>query len=255
MRRWRKNQYEIKMGRNLFKRLTRKAFCNRYEGMFYAWKVESAARGVLKYHHEEGEIKKRKVEIMRLEKFLQDFKKDKGLLLENEEGNFVMSPRFAKKKEDEDRKDKNLRYKFVSRLLMTINGYSAPVKAYTNMQMYARLRQKYKKSAQFVLNHLRKPDVLLAFRTWQKAAKQFRDDFETMERKDLIKVLNRQKDKMEMEYSHKLEVDELIQRELRRYKVYAHQRERKEKLCAHILVRAANKLKGRAFRSWRERNE
>ena len=34
--------------------------------------------------------------------------------------------------------------------------------------------------------------------------------FENMERKDLIKLLNRQKDKMEMEYSKKLEMDEKI---------------------------------------------
>lgn len=30
--------------------------------------------------------------------------------------------------------------------------------------------------------------------------------FDNMERKDLIKLLNRQKDKMEMEYSKKIEV-------------------------------------------------
>lgn len=31
-----------------------------------------------------------------------------------------------------------------------------------------------------------------------------------MERKELIKILNRQKDKMEMEYSNKLSMDEKI---------------------------------------------
>lgn len=122
-----------------------------------------------------------------------------------------MSPRFAKKKEEEDRKEKNMRYKFVSRLIMSINGYAPPIKAYNNIQMYMKLREKYRKSSQFVLNHLRKPDLLLAFKTWQKAAAQFREDFDTMDRKELIKILNRQKDKMEMEYSHKLEVDEMIQ--------------------------------------------
>jgi hypothetical protein len=57
---------------------------------------------------------------------------------------------------------------------MTINGYGAPIKAYHNLQMYMKLREKYRKSANFVLNHLRRPDVLLAFRTWNKAAMSFR---------------------------------------------------------------------------------
>lgn len=54
MRRWRKNQYQMNIGKKLFKRLTRKAIYNRYEGMFYAWKLESQAKKVLKYHNEEG---------------------------------------------------------------------------------------------------------------------------------------------------------------------------------------------------------
>ena len=52
IRRWRKNQYEMMIGKQLFKRLTRKAICNRYAGMFYAWKLESECKGVLKYHQE-----------------------------------------------------------------------------------------------------------------------------------------------------------------------------------------------------------
>ena len=39
IRRWRRNQFEMRMGKNLFRRLTRRAFCSRYEGMFYAWKL------------------------------------------------------------------------------------------------------------------------------------------------------------------------------------------------------------------------
>jgi hypothetical protein len=35
--------------------------------------------------------------------------------------------------------------------------------------------------------------------------------FENMERKDLIKILNRQKDKMEMEYTRKLLVEQKVQ--------------------------------------------
>ena len=99
-RSWRRNQFEIKIGKNLFKRLTRQAIMNRYEGMFYSWKVETEAKRVLNHHANEGEVKKRNVEISRLKKFIDDFKKRKGLLLENEEGNFVTSPRFQKKKDE-----------------------------------------------------------------------------------------------------------------------------------------------------------
>ena len=94
MRKWRKNQYEMKIGRDLFKKLTRKAIYGRLEGMFYIWRKEAKAKVVLEYHHEEGEVKKRRFEIQRIEKFLSDFKKEKGLLLENEEGDLVLSPRF-----------------------------------------------------------------------------------------------------------------------------------------------------------------
>jgi hypothetical protein len=34
--------------------------------MYYSWKLEAEARIVLKYHLEEGEIKKKKLEIMRI---------------------------------------------------------------------------------------------------------------------------------------------------------------------------------------------
>ena len=79
---------------------------------------------------------------------------------------------------------------------MSVNGYSAPMKAYKNLHIFMKLRERYKKTAQFVLNHLRKPDMLLAFRTWRNGTTKFRDDFQNMERKDLIKILNKQKDKM-----------------------------------------------------------
>jgi hypothetical protein len=50
----------------------------------------------------------------------------------------------------------------------------------------------------FARNNLRKPDLYNAFRTWHKASVEFNRLFDTMERKGLIKILNRQKDKMEM---------------------------------------------------------
>lgn len=130
---------------------------------------------------------------------------------------------------------------------MTINGYGAPIKAYHNLQMYERLREKYRNSALFVLNHLRRPDTLLAFRTWRKASAKFKEDFQNMERKELIKVLNRQKDKMEMQYSNKLSIDEKIDQQLQRYKIFSHQRERKEKLCAYVFMRNAKRVKNYAF--------
>ena len=46
----------------------------------------------------------------------------------------------------------------------------------------------------------------------------------------------------------------MINEEVHRYKVYAHQREKKEKICAYALNRAANKVKSHAFSVWRDRN-
>ncbi len=40
-------------------------------------------------------------------------------------------------------------------------------------------------------------------------------------------MLNRQKDKMEMDYSKKVEVEQKVERELRRYKVLSYQDKRK----------------------------
>jgi hypothetical protein len=72
-------------------------------------------------------------------------------------------------------------------------------------------------------NNLRKPDLYYAFRIWHKASKDFNKMFETMERKDLIKILNRQKDKMEMEYSKKITLEEKILEEMKLHKVLAYQ--------------------------------
>lgn len=63
---------------------------------------------------------------------------------------------------------------------MTINGYGSPIKAYNNLQIYMKLRERYRKSALFVVNHIRRPDTFLAFRTWRKIAANFREDFQNM---------------------------------------------------------------------------
>lgn len=116
-----------------------------------------------------------------------------------------------------------MRYKFISRLILSMNGYAAPVKAYNNLRMYMMIREKYKKFAKITRNNLRKPDLYYAFRIWSKAAKDFNKMFDTMERKDLIRILNRQKDKMEMEYSKKLALDDKIHEEMKTHKVLAYQ--------------------------------
>jgi hypothetical protein len=75
-----------------------------------------------------------------------------------------MSPRFQKKKEEEDKRDKRLRYKLISRLIMNINGSWGMVKAYNNILIYMKLREKYKKAALFILNHIKRADKLMVFR-------------------------------------------------------------------------------------------
>jgi len=88
-----------------------------------------------------------------------------------------------------------------------MNGYAAPVKVWNNMKMYMLVRQKYKKFAKIMINNSKRPELFYAFRIWNKAAKDFNKMFEIMERKDLIRILNRQKDKMEMEYSKKITLE------------------------------------------------
>lgn len=85
-----------------------------------------------------------------------------------------------------------------------MNGYASPVKSYNNLRLYMHLREKYKKFALILKNKLRKPDLYYGFKTWQNANKKFNDMFQIIERKQLIKILNKQKDKMEMEYSKKI---------------------------------------------------
>ena len=125
------------------------------------------------------------------------------------------------------KKDNNLRYKFISRLVLSLNGYEAPVKAYNNLRTYMILRTKCKNFAKMIKNRLRKPDYKYAFDIWRRASQQFNKLFDTMDRKDLIRILNRQKDKMEIQYSKKISLDEKIYDEMQTHKVLAHQEDRK----------------------------
>jgi hypothetical protein len=69
-RRWRRNEYEMRIEKNLLKRITKNAMNWRVKDLFYSWKLESEAKKVKIMHEEEGEVKKRKIEIMRLKIFL-----------------------------------------------------------------------------------------------------------------------------------------------------------------------------------------
>ena len=135
----------------------------------------------------------------------------------------VVSPRFQEKKEQQIKRDNNFRYRFISRVILAMNGYSAPVKAFNNLKMYMLVREKYKKFAKIVRNNLRRPDLFYAFKIWHKANTDFNKTFEIMERKGLIKILNRQKDKMEMEYTKKTSLEERIRDEMSVHKVLAYQ--------------------------------
>lgn len=67
--------------------------------------------------------------------------------------------------------DNILRYKFVSRLILSMNGYTPALKGWNNLDIYAKARDKVREKARFVLNYIRRGDLFCAFRTWNKAAK------------------------------------------------------------------------------------
>ncbi len=71
----------MRIEKALMRRLTKNAMNWRIRDLFYTWKLETEAKRVKIMHEEEGEVKKRKIEIQRLKVFLEDFKKEKGLLL------------------------------------------------------------------------------------------------------------------------------------------------------------------------------
>jgi hypothetical protein len=89
----------------------------------------------------------------------------------------VVSPRFQEKKEQQIKRDNNFRYRFISRLILSMNGYAAPVKAYNNLKMYMLVREKYRKHARIARNNLRRPDLFYAFKIWHKATVDFNKTF------------------------------------------------------------------------------
>ena len=88
----------MRIEKNLLRRISKNAMNWRIKDLFYSWKLECEAKKVKIMHEEEGEVKKRKIEISRLKIFLEDYKKEKGLLLEDDQGQLVVSPRFQEKK-------------------------------------------------------------------------------------------------------------------------------------------------------------
>jgi hypothetical protein len=74
-----------------------------------------------------------------------------------------------------------------------------------------------------------------------------------MERKSLIKILNRQKDKMEMEYTKKANLEERIHAEMAVHRVLAYQEDRKEKLSAHVFLKNMRKVQRYAMFTWKHR--
>jgi hypothetical protein len=73
-----------------------------------------------------------------------------------------------------------------------------------------KLRAKCQKCALVVKNRMEKGDMYTAFKIWQNRMVELRKMFDSMERKELIRLLNKQKDKMEMDYSKKVEVEEKV---------------------------------------------
>jgi hypothetical protein len=67
--------YLMAIEKKLMRRLVRRAMNDRVKDLFYAWKLETEARFMVREHISEGEIKKRQVEIKRLKKYLDDYKK------------------------------------------------------------------------------------------------------------------------------------------------------------------------------------
>lgn len=81
LRKWRKYEYIRVMKVNLMRRLTRRAMNKRIELCFYNWRLEAQARTVVEYHGAEGEVRKREREFQRSKRYIEDLKRQKGLLL------------------------------------------------------------------------------------------------------------------------------------------------------------------------------
>lgn len=58
-----------------------------------------------------------------------------------------------------------------------------------------------------------------------------------------------------MQYSKKVDIEDKVERELRRYKLLSYQDKRKERIFAQILFRQARAVKLFAFDTWRKRAE
>ncbi len=73
-----------------------------------------------------------------------------------------------------------LKYKFVSRVILSMNGYQAPVKSWNNLEMLTKLRAKCQKSALMVKNRMEKGEMYTAFKIWQNGVLELRKMFDSM---------------------------------------------------------------------------
>jgi hypothetical protein len=87
---------------------------------------------------------------------------------------------------------------------MFANGQQNVIKAWNNIHLYFIIRSKIKHSAHLMLNYLRYPQTNKVFRRWRGLVKDEKEMLDTMPRDELIKVLQRQKEKLEFEYSRKV---------------------------------------------------
>lgn len=81
---------------------------------------------------------------------------------------------------------------------MFANGEGNTIKAWNNIYLYYIMRTKIKASAQLTLNYLRLPQVFKGFRRWRTLVKDEKEMLETMSRDELMKLLQKQKDKLEV---------------------------------------------------------
>lgn len=73
-----------------------------------------------------------------------------------------------------------------------------------------------------------------------------------MSRDELIKVLQKQKSKLEIEYSRKIGNEEVMNREIQKFEQLERLSETHERLCASVLTRFARRKKETAFNRWRD---
>ncbi len=86
---------------------------------------------------------------------------------------------------------------------MFSNGEHSLIKAWNTVHLYSVMRMQVRKAASLTLNYLRNPEIYRSFKRWRRMLSEEKENLENMSRAELIKLLQRQKDKLEVEYSKK----------------------------------------------------